>query len=105
MTFFAHFQKMSQKCEQFSYGTFVGIFLGFLVEKRFDDTLSGAVTYNTFFDVSNLIEKKTHVAHVRPTLDDCELFLQLTEHLGTLASEIEEGSDQRLSRQAESHMF
>ena len=28
-TFFEHFQKMSQNCEQFSYGTFGGIFLGF----------------------------------------------------------------------------
>ena len=28
---FETFQTMSQKCEQFSYGTFGGIFLGFLV--------------------------------------------------------------------------
>ena len=30
--------KMSQKCEQFSYGTFGGIFLGFLVPLRVKDT-------------------------------------------------------------------
>ena len=75
-----------------------------MLEERFDDTLPGAVTYNTFSAGSNLLEK-ARVALVRPTLDDCELFLQLTQHLGTFAPEPEEGSDQRLSRQADPHMF
>ena len=42
-------------------------------EERFDAALPGAVTYNTFSAVSNLVEL-ARVALVRPTLDDCELF-------------------------------
>ena len=73
-------------------------------EELFNDTLPGAVTYNTFAAVSTLVEK-VRIALVRLVIDDDELFLQLSEHLDTLASELEEGSDQRLSRESESHMF